>query len=183
MPPKTAHGAPTTRRFLDSADQFDRRQVNDLAECAAKIHRHLWRPLPDTCAAERQIFALGEAAGHVVGAYRWASLPHRTETRDNVQVGLADVIITVYVTAHVCNVDIDLIRLERDKPRGVHQQVRQVLVAAGKVIETYDLLGGRGRLFATRLAAVAEASRLAATALGIDLDAAWQREAERILEP
>lgn len=59
---------------------------------------------------DRQIFAIAEECGEVVKAYRrWTGQSRLSGTREEVEVEIADVIITAYATAYVFNVDINTV--------------------------------------------------------------------------
>ena len=56
----------------------------------------------------QQVLALAEEAGEFTAAYRrWDGLARRTGPWDDVRAELADMVITVYVTADVLGIDLD----------------------------------------------------------------------------
>lgn len=152
---------------------------------AAKLREHF--PAEDE--RDRQVLALAEEAGEFVGAYRRAAgMARRTGTWDDVEAELADVAITAYVTAHVLDVTVDL-PAERDtepwasEPVGDvgqnrHHAVLNTAATTGWFLDTYLLdAGALGAVLGTVITAVHDA----ADALGIDLAAAVQAKAARVL--
>lgn len=157
--------------------------MSDLKDLAVEITERLREHFPDTHLAVQQVLGLAEEAGEFVGAYRrWAGMARRSGPWADVQAELADVVVTAYVTAHIFGIDVDAMQLEPRESQNAYRQVMRVFVAAGKAVEAYGLIRGRGgaALFATRLAVTVSAARPAATVLGIDLDAAVGEKTELI---
>ena len=64
--------------------------------------------LPDAQAGDRQALALAEEVGEFVGAYRrWSGQARRRGSRLDMELELADVVTTAYITAHYLGIDLD----------------------------------------------------------------------------
>ncbi len=61
-------------------------------------------------AGDRQALALAEEVGEFVGAYRrWSGQARRAGSRHDMEMELACVVITAYITAHVLEIDLDAV--------------------------------------------------------------------------
>lgn len=128
----------------------------------------------------RNVLALEEEAGEVVGAYRrWSGMARRTGTAEDLHAEIADVVITTYVTAEDLGVDLDK---EIDTAtrlglgvRGdqVERLVPSLFSQVGSVGDGYLDWGDRpgfAEEIGLTLGCVVLCARAIASALGIDLD-------------
>ncbi|MFI0453709.1 hypothetical protein [Actinomadura sp. 6N118] len=145
----------------------------ELGELAVALVERFRAHFPVETERERQVLALAEEAGELVGAYRRAAgMARRSGPWSEVEAELADVVITAYVTGRVLDVDLDA----QDDPTSVKavptgsQAVLQLFAVTGWFVDTYT--AGRQSLMAAVLAEVVTAARHTATVLDIDLDAA-----------
>jgi NTP pyrophosphatase (non-canonical NTP hydrolase) len=158
-----------------------------LAGFADVALRNIRTHFPAEGERERQVFALIEEVGEVVGAYRrWAGLARRTGSFEDMANELADVVITSYVTAAVFGIDLDGARAAL-RPKASLQAPREVLrlyVMAADFVAVYEAAESREDVHlrsAIQLALVVNSAFRAADAIGIDLDVAWRRKGAEIL--
>jgi NTP pyrophosphatase (non-canonical NTP hydrolase) len=82
--------------------------ASPLAELGASIALNLREHFPANRENERQVLALAEEVGELVGAYRrWAGMARRTGPWSDVVAELADVAISAYVLAATLGIDLD----------------------------------------------------------------------------
>ena len=81
--------------------------IKDLECVAADLERHLLEENFEGDSVSRQMMALAEETGELVGAVRrWAGMARRTGPFDDVEQEMADVIITAFVSVRVLGIDV-----------------------------------------------------------------------------
>ncbi|MQY07259.1 hypothetical protein [Actinomadura macrotermitis] len=151
-----------------------------LAALAAQITQRLREHFPARKERDRQVLALAEETGELMGAYRrWTGQARRTGPFSDVAAELADVVITAYITAHVLDRVLpeppDLAELIDDHTHpGGDEQVMHLFTITGRFVQAHlagrtNATGPADEVATAHLADVVAAAYATATVHGIDL--------------
>jgi len=147
----------------------------DLNDTAAQIVKKFRANGFEDDGGIRQVLALAEEAGEMVGAYRrWTGRARRTGTADEFRAELADVVITAYVTAAEQGARLAVIPVRfmyrEPSPENAWPAVLDVFEAVNVFVN--DWRNYEPAALSAALEQVVYCARQLATVLDIDLDAA-----------
>ncbi len=162
-------------------------------ELAERITGHLREHFPSDPGTERdrQVFALLEETGELIGAYRrWSGQARRTGTATELHAELADVILTAHITLTVYGADLVDLRRLRSGPYRARTLARELLVlhcAAGRVASAHLETTGNQQtpecarvLLVNAVVDLLDNARHVAGFLGVDPDQACRDKAGAI---